>query len=95
MRQKPHIYPDTRERDPREENRTADVISKISDTDSWSIDKETFDYIQLQYGPFTIDRFAANAKHNFNSKFHCPGSLAINAFTCHWGNEFNWLCPPI
>ena len=83
---------------PRDENQTADAISKINDTDSWSIDKETFDYIQLQHGPFTIDRFADtnNARHNiFNSKFHCPGSSAVNAFTCHWGDEFNWLCPPI
>lgn len=31
---------------PREENQLADAISKISDTDNWSIDNESFAYIQ-------------------------------------------------
>ena len=37
-----------------------------------------------------------NKKHfKFNSKFHCPNSSAVNAFSCDWSNDFNWLCPPI
>ena len=32
----------------------------------------------------------------FNSKFFCPGSDAINAFTQNWADEpLNWLSPPI
>ena len=83
---------------PREENQLADSISKYKDTDDWGIDSETFHFIQAQYGEFSIDRFAnaSNAKlPRFNTKFYCPGSENVNAFTCNWANEFNWLCPPV
>ena len=83
---------------PREENITADSISQYKDTDDWSIDNETFQYIQQKFGVFTIDRIASelNSKVEvFNSKFYCPNTSAVNAFTCDWGNSFNWLFPPI
>ena len=83
---------------PREENTLADKISKIYDSVNWSIDNETFEYIQDKFGKFTYDRFADDLNHrvqNFNSKYYCPGSAAVNAFTCNWAYEFNWLCPPI
>ena len=35
---------------PRELNETADIISKSIDTDNWSIDNETFNYIIKNYG---------------------------------------------
>ena len=81
---------------PRELNVTAD--SKFYDSDNWSIDNETFEYIQQNFDRFTVDRFADN--HNtklpvFNSKYHCPGSASVNAFTTDWSLDFNWLCPPI
>ena len=82
---------------PREENELADEISKELDTDNWSIDDETFQYIQKNFGKFTCDRFADNLNYrvkHFNSKYYCPETSAVNAFTCHWGGEFNWLCPP-
>lgn len=82
---------------PREENNIADAISK-EDTDNWSIDGETFRYIQSVYGPFTMDRFADNINRkvgNFNSKYHCPGSNQVNAFSITWKDDFNWLCQPI
>ena len=47
---------------------------------------------------FTVDRFAddLNTKcKKFNSKHFCPNSSEINAFSCNWKNDFNWLCPPI
>ena len=31
----------------------------------------------------------------FNSRFWNPGSEAVDAFTCDWGGEINWLCPPL
>ena len=82
----------------REENTIADSISKYNDSDDWSIDNETFHYIQNYFGEFTVDRFADNLNtklSNFNSKYHCPNSSEVNAFTCDWGHDFNWLCPPI
>ena len=72
----------------------ADYYSKIKDSDNWSIDLETFSYIN--YGEFTVDRFThnCNTKHlNFNSKFSCPNTSPV--FSCEWSNEFNWFYPPV
>ena len=83
---------------PRELNEIADFMSKYNDTDSWGIDFETFEFIQAKYGQFTIDRFADNTNRktkNFNSKFYCPDSMGVIAFTFNWSGHFNWLCPPI
>ena len=83
---------------PREENALADRISKHVDTDDWSIDIPTFQLVQNELGFSTIDRFAddKNTKHKgFNSKFFCPNSAGVNAFTSDWSAEYNWLCPPI
>ena len=57
-----------------------------------------FDFIDSLWGPHTIDRFANmnNAKTSkFNSLFWNPGTVAIDAFTCDWHNENNWLVPPV
>ena len=83
---------------PRENNTIADELSKSKDTDNWGIDFETFNYIQFKFGRFTVDRFADSSNRkvkNFNSKYFCPGSFGVNAFTFDWSNHFNWLCPPI
>ncbi len=83
---------------PREENELADSISKYSDSDNWGIDNESFDYLQHEFGTFTVDRFAdsQNAKTNrFDSRYHTPGAENINTFTSNWREEFNWVCPPI
>ena len=61
----------------------------------------TGDWIQwsLQMmGPHTIDCFADTYNRQvpcFNSRFLSPGSEAVDAFTCNWGEETNWWCPPI
>ena len=43
---------------PRDENQLADSISRFCDTDNWSVDDETFQYIQTKFGRYTIDRFS-------------------------------------
>ena len=83
---------------PRELNEIADYMSKYNDTDSWGIDFETFEFIHAKYGQFTIDRFADDTNRktkSFNSKFYCPNSMGVNAFTFNLSGQFNWLCPPI
>ena len=83
---------------PREQNELADYYSRIKDTDNWSIDNDSFRFINNLYGPFTVDRFANNLNRKlkcFNSKFYCPGTSHVNAFTDDWSNDLNWLCPPI
>ena len=83
---------------PRECNRDADCYCKIKGTDSWSIDSESFNYLQQRFGPFHVHRFADNLKAkllHFNSKFYCPYTSHVNAFTAPWGGVNNWICPPI
>ncbi|VDI70689.1 Hypothetical predicted protein [Mytilus galloprovincialis] len=83
---------------PREENEKADALSRIIDIDDWGISFEFFDFLNSIWGPFTVDRFAN--MHNtkltrFNSKYWNPTTSAIDAFTCNWHGENNWLVPPI
>ena len=83
---------------PREMNSIADFYSKASDTDDWSIDSHSFVKLNRKYGPFTIDRFADNLNKKtprFNSKFFCPGTNGVDAFTEDWRGENNWICPPV
>ena len=83
---------------PREQNQLADYLSKINDTDNWGIDSITFSNLNKKYGPFTVDRFADDINKRvvtFNSKFYCPGTSAVDAFTENWQNENNWICPPV
>ena len=83
---------------PRSLNTKADEFSKINDTDDWSINGQNFVLINNRFGPFIVDRFADNINTKlprFNSKFYCPGSECVNAFTANWRNETNWLCPPV
>ena len=83
---------------PREQNRTADTISKMKDSDDRSIDLESFQYIQHNFGSFTIDRFADDQNKKtakFNSKYYCLGTSQVDAFATNWAGEFNWLSPPV
>ena len=68
----------------------------MNDTDDWSIDNESFNTISNTYGPFSVDRFGIILTDNkFNSKYFCPGTSHVNAFTDDWSRDYNWLCPPI
>ena len=59
---------------------------------------ESYTKINNRFGPFTIDRFADNVNtkvRRFNSRFYCPETENVDAFTEDWARENNWLCPPI
>ena len=79
-------------------NVSADFISKLVDTDDWEITTELLGIVSRAWGPFSIDRFASydNAKcERFNSKYHVPGSEAVDAFTQDWRFENNLWVPPV
>ena len=84
---------------PRNLNETADAMAKyIIDWDDWGVNKQFFSRISKLFGPFSVDRFAnsRNTKlKRFNSKFYCPGTEAIDAFSQNWSGETNWLVPPV
>lgn len=83
---------------PREHNVQADAISRIVDFDDWGVSPEFFHFIDGLWGPHSFDRFAddLNTKlPRFNSKFWCPHTTGVDAFSSNWFGENNWLVPPI
>ena len=73
-------------------------MSKQQDYDDWQTTKFFFDLLNHKWGPFTVDRFADNENAKvgrFNSKFYCPSSAAVDAFSCSWAGENNYLVPPV
>ena len=75
--------------DPRRQNELVDYYSRIKDTDNWSIGNDSFRFIDNFYGPFIFERFANNFKQLGNSKYYCPGTSHVNAFTDDWNNDLN------
>ena len=83
---------------PREMNHYADYLSKVIDHDDWQTTPSLFKYIDHKWGPHTIDRFASSSNskiRRFNSKYLCPNTEQVNAFTTHRGAENNFLVPPV
>ena len=82
---------------PRTENQQANYLSRIQDRDDWIIQPALFATIDQLWGPHTIDRFANNLDTQlprFNSRFWCPGTEAVDTFTCDCRHEVNWACSP-
>ena len=85
-----------RREDPR--IKMADAGSRVRDSDDWSLDAISFQNIEDQFGPFTVDLFAdsSNAKtQKFYSNFLCPQTSGVNAFSLSWDGENAWICPPV
>ncbi|XP_072043483.1 uncharacterized protein, partial [Amphiura filiformis] len=83
---------------PRTENQEADYLSRLIDFDDWGVSRPFFDFMNSLWGPYSVDRFAdpINAKMGkFNSKFWCPGTAQVDAFSLDWSSDNNWLVPPI
>ena len=83
---------------PREANQQADYISRIVDSDDWSLHPNLFVKLDAKWGLHTVDRFSNcfnTQLPSFNSQFWNPGSEAVDTFTCKWEGENNWWFPPI
>jgi hypothetical protein len=82
---------------PRSGNAEADYLSRCFDSDDWSVNKDVFRYLNVKWGPFTIDRFSTHCNNNckrFNSRWWVPGTEAVYCLTQNWFNENNRLVPP-
>lgn len=82
---------------PRADNSEADVLSRCTDSDDWSVENDIFEFLDKKWGPHTCDRFACdyNAKCTvFYSRYWCPGTAGIDAMSFSWIGENNWLVPP-
>lgn len=83
---------------PRHFNFKADYWSKVVDTDDWMLNPVHFRQLDILWGPHTVDRFASHNSFQlprFCSRWWCPGTETVDAFTVSWGGENNWLVPPV
>ena len=82
----------------RENNKDAGFISKLLDYDDWIVKNSTFKFLTKKWATMNVNRFASykNSKSSrFNSKYLCPSTEALNAFSQDWSNDVNWLAPLI
>lgn len=82
---------------PRELNQRADNLSKVPDTDDWQLNPIIFSDLDKRWGPHTFDRFASHRNTlcpKFSSRYWCPGTQGVDAFTFDWSSENNWISPP-
>lgn len=83
---------------PRSENCRADYLSKIIESDDWSIGENIFEMIEGRWGKLEIDYFAS--EHNaklpvFYSRFWCEHTSGVDAFTYDWSKSFGLFVPPV
>lgn len=82
---------------PRENNMSADFLSRCNDSDDWQVIENVFQSLDVIWGPHNIDRFASHLNkklENFNSRWWCPGTKGVDALLQEWGFDNNWLVPP-
>ena len=68
------------------------------DNDDWVTTSNLIDIIERRWGNITIDRFASDKNRKskrLNSRYLCPETEGVNAFSLDWSNEFNLLVPPV
>ena len=73
-------------------------LGQILDFDDWSINPQFFSWIDSMWGPHSVDCFAQvenTQLPKFYSRFWCPGTAAIDAFTVNWAGDVNWWVPPV
>lgn len=79
-------------------NVAADRLSRLTDNYDWGLSPQIFRAINQEWGPHSVDRFAAENNHllpRFNARWRCPTAEAVDAFSQHWGGgENNFINPP-
>ena len=83
---------------PREENELADYVSRIVESDDWTVHWSVYRLLGCLWGPHECDGFADETNTHcstFNSRLLCPGTEAVDTFTMCWRGVINWVCPPV
>ena len=81
---------------PRELNRHADELSKFVDPDDWGLGERAWREVNLRFGPFDCDRFAAAGNRLldcFCALHWCPGVWFVDCYSRGWGDGFSWWHP--
>ena len=75
----------------------ADFLSIIVDCDDWQVKRDYFLMAEGKWGPHSLDQFANHENvqlPRFYSRFWCPWTEGVDAFSVPWADENNWLVPP-
>lgn len=78
-------------------NAWADRLSREHDSTDWTLRLSTFQRLNAQYGPHSVDLFASTANARtprFYARWLCPGALAANSLAHNWSGENAWSNPP-
>ena len=67
--------------------------SRIVDYDDWQLVPGMFYWLNGQFGPFSVVRFASNY-NTVTQQYACPNTEPIDTFTVDWSEDNHWLCPP-
>ena len=81
----------------RKHNERADEICKSVDYDDWQITSLLIQFIYKNWDYFSIDLFADNLNAKctrFCSRYWCPNTLKVNAFSLDWTGENCLMVPP-
>ena len=83
---------------PRRENVRADWESRhVEDSSDWTLHRESFQLVESQLGPFSIDLFALRT--NTQLPVYCswspdPAALAVDALSIVWTKHHAYMFPP-
>ncbi|KXZ41865.1 hypothetical protein GPECTOR_257g649 [Gonium pectorale] len=81
---------------PRKEDKFADFLSKLHDSDDWKLHPRLFQGLDRLWVPFDIDLFASHTNHQvprYYSRFFTPDTAGVDAFRFSWGRAC-WANPP-
>ena len=81
---------------PRDLYQLADDVSKLIDPSDWRLHPGLFDFLDTKWGPHSIDLFASSRNthcERFFSRYWCPGSRGVDAFSHDWSQENSWINP--
>jgi hypothetical protein len=80
------------------QNQVADALSRLTSPQVWRLNPRVFHYLDVMWGPHTVDRFASLATaqlRTYNSMFHDPYTSGVDAMAQHdWQQHNNYVCPP-
>jgi hypothetical protein len=82
---------------PQESNAFADEIPKMLISDDWSICYSYFNWLDIKWGPHTVDLFSSNENNlckSFYSTHWCRITFGVNAFGYDWSRDNCWINAP-
>jgi hypothetical protein len=74
-----------------------DALSRKTMAGEWQVSGWLFDWIEHEWGPHDVDRFASHACHvlpRYNSAFWDPLTEAVDALALDWRGVNNLVHPP-